>query len=399
MQRDKIDLIIFSLSRHDSFISSPSFSLAKEFAKHNRVFYIDHPYSLKDLVGERKTTQLKSRLGTLFTGKNRYRKPTGQDNLTVVIPGLTLPVNFFPEGVLYDALSSVNDAILFRTIRRIIRDFGVQKFVYANFFDPYFGIHFPNDLQPLKKIYQSMDDLSQVPYTAKHGIRMEREMMRTYDDTFVTSRELYRIHEPYARKIHYHPNAADLTIFSKALDATLERPEEIKALAKPLIGYTGNIDERPDYELLRKIADDNKDKYLVMVGPVNTQEHISAGLNALDNVIFIGPKKIEQLPAFLKHFSCTIIPFKRNVLTRSIYPLKINEYLAAGKPVVAMNFSEDIASFRPEAYIADSHDEFLQLIKTAMQEDNETRRRERIEKAAKNTWQNRVAEFWEAIGL
>ncbi len=399
MQRDKIDLIIFSLSRHDSFISSPSFSLAKEFAKHNRVFYIDHPYSLKDLVGERKTAQLKNRYATLFTGKNRYRKVAGQDNLTVVIPGLTLPVNFFPEGGLYNTLSSVNDAILFRTIRRIIRDFGVTNFIYANFFDPYFGIRFPKDIQPLKKIYQSMDDLSQVAYTAKHGIRMEREMMQTYDDTFVTSRELYRIHQPYARKIHYHPNAADLTIFSKALDAALERPEDIRNLDKPLIGYTGNIDERPDYELLRKIADDNKDKYLVMVGPVNTTEHIQAGLDKLDNVVFTGPKKIEQLPAYLKHFSCTIIPFKRNVLTRSIYPLKINEYLAAGKPVVAMNFSEDIASFSPAAYIANSYDEFLQLLKTAIREDNETRKRERIEKAARNTWQNRVAEFWEAIGM
>lgn len=399
MQRDKIDLIIFSLSRHDSFISSPSFSLAKEFAKNNRVFYIDHPYSLKDLVGERKTSQLKNRLGTLFTGKNRYRKPTAQENLTVVIPGLTLPVNFFPEGALYDALSSVNDAILYRTIRRIIRDFDVKDFIYANFFDPYFGVHFPTDIRPLKKIYQSMDDLSQVPYTAKHGIRMEREMMKTYDDTFVTSRELYRIHEPYARKIHYHPNAADLTIFSTALDATVERPEELKTLDRPLIGYTGNIDERPDYELLRKIADDNKDKYLVMVGPLNTHEHIDVGLDTCDNVVFIGPKKIEQLPAFLKHFSCTIIPFKRNVLTRSIYPLKINEYLAAGKPVVAMNFSEDIASFSPAAYIANSHDEFLQLVKTAIREDDDTRKRERIEKAAKNTWQNRVAEFWEAIAV
>lgn len=399
MERSKLDIIIFSLSRHDSFISSPSFSLAKEFAKNNRVFYIDHPYSVKDLYGERKTQQLKNRLSTLFTGKNKYRKPVPSDKLTVVIPGLTLPVNFFPEGALYNALSSYNDFILFNTIRKIIRDFQVTDFIYLNAFDPYFGIHFPKDIRPLKKIYQSMDDLSQVPYTAKHGIRMEHEMMQTYDHTFVTSRELYRLHEPFAKTIHYHPNAADLSIFSKALDNASERPEEIKDLKRPLIGYTGNIDERPDYELLRKIADDNKDKYLVMVGPINTTEHEQVGLDRLENVIFTGPKKIEQLPAYLKHFDCTIIPFKRNVLTRSIYPLKINEYLAAGKAVIAMNFSEDIASFGKVAYIAGSHEEFLEMLKRSIQEDSESKRQDRIAEASRNTWQNRVKEFWEAIGL
>lgn len=398
MKRGGIDIIIFSLSRHDSFISSPSFSLAKEFAKQNRVFYIDHPYSIKDLFGERKTNQFKNRIGTLLTGKNKYRKPAG-DNLTVVIPGITLPVNFFPEGGLYNSLASINDAILFKTIRRIVKDFQVKDFIYLNAFDPYFGIYFPADIKPLKKIYQSMDDLSQVPYTAKHGIRMEREMMKTYDDTFVTSRELFRLHEPFARRIHYHPNAADVSIFSKALDQHAERPDEIKDLQKPLIGYTGNIDERPDYELLRKLAEDNQDKYLVMVGPINTHEHQENGLDTMKNVIFTGPKKIEQLPAFLKHFDCTIIPFKRNVLTRSIYPLKINEYLAAGKPVIAMNFSEDIASFSPVAYIAGSHEEFLRMVKISMQEDTADKKQARIEAASRNTWQNRVEEFWQAIGL
>jgi hypothetical protein len=48
------DIICFSLSRWDSAISSPALSLAKEFAKNNRVFYIDHPFSWKDYFNERK---------------------------------------------------------------------------------------------------------------------------------------------------------------------------------------------------------------------------------------------------------------------------------------------------------------------------------------------------------
>ncbi|HRE53106.1 MAG TPA: hypothetical protein PK339_16935, partial [Flavitalea sp.] len=53
------DIICFSLSRWDAPISSPALSLAKEFAKHNRVFYIDHPFSWKDLITERNTPQVR----------------------------------------------------------------------------------------------------------------------------------------------------------------------------------------------------------------------------------------------------------------------------------------------------------------------------------------------------
>jgi len=55
-------------------------------------------------------------------------------------------------------------------------------------------------------------------------------------------------------------------------------------------------------------------------------------------VVFYGPKKVQDLPAYLKTFSLGIIPFIKNQFTKGIYPLKINEYLAAGIPVVSTNF-------------------------------------------------------------
>lgn len=395
---DRVDIIFLSLLRHDWSLASSSFSLAKEFAKKSRVFYIDHPYSVKDLFSGANKGKARSKLSTIFTRKNSYRSVAGLPNLQAITLALTWPINFFPEGKIYDAGSRINDAIFFGGIRKMIDDYGIKDFIYINAYDPYVGLDFPIDIRPLKKIYLCLDDLSQVPYTAKHGIRLEREMMEHYDDTFVTSKELYRLHSPVARRIHYFPNAADFNIFSRALNDDIERPDEIVNLDKPLVGYIGNIDERPDYKLLRKVADNNPDKYLVMVGPVNTNEHIENGLDGLKNVIFTGPKKPEQLPAFLKYFDCVLIPFKCNVLTKSIYPLKINEYLAAGKPVIATNFSEDIKTFDRVAYIAESYDDFLKLLKVSIDEDSEQRKRERIEEASRNTWENRVSGFWNVIG-
>src|SRR5690606_9247817 len=108
-------------------------------------------------------------------------------------------------------------------------------------------------------------------------------------------------------------------------------------------------------------------------------------------------KKIEELPNYLQKFDCAIIPFKCNKLTKSIYPLKINEYLAGGKPVVTTNFSEDIRLFKDVIFIADTDDDFLQYIDIAIGQDNVELAQKRMMFSSNNTWVNRVAEFWKII--
>jgi teichuronic acid biosynthesis glycosyltransferase TuaH len=393
------DIVIFSLSRHDSLISSPSYSLAKEFARSSRVFYIDHPYSVKDLLQDFSVIRKQNKLKGLLFGGSEYKFIDGYNkNLVVVTMPLTLPVNFLPEGFLYDALSKVNNKRLFKTIRSLLHEFKVKKFIYVNAFDPYFGLHFPADIRPVLKVYQSMDDLSQVAYTAKHGIRLERELMSQYDHTLVTSRQLYRLHEPFARRIHYHPNAVDGKLFGLSREKSLEIPVDLAKIKKPILGYTGAIDYRPDYTLLSKLADAHKDKSLVFIGPFTDKEPLESDLMSKPNVYFLGSKKIEELPPYLAFFDCLLIPFKCNVLTSSIYPLKVNEYLASGKPIVATNFSEDIRSFNEVVYVSEDHENFISNIDRALGENSATKQEIRIRVSNENTWEMRVKQFWQLIG-
>jgi teichuronic acid biosynthesis glycosyltransferase TuaH len=120
-------------------------------------------------------------------------------------------------------------------------------------------------------------------------------------------------------------------------------------------------------------------------------------LDKMPNVIFTGSKKISELPAYVAYSDCTLIPFQCNTLTKSIYPLKINEYLAAGKPVVTTNFSHDINDFKDVAYLADSHEEFLKQIEKSLAEDSPERQKLRIKVAEQNSWKARVGTFWELI--
>jgi glycosyltransferase involved in cell wall biosynthesis len=121
------------------------------------------------------------------------------------------------------------------------------------------------------------------------------------------------------------------------------------------------------------------------------------GLDKLSNVMATGNKQLEELPAYVKYADCCIIPFALTPLTQSIYPLKINEYLSAGKPVVTTHFSDDIATFASVAIVAKSHDEFLENIALSMAHDSKQKAAARVAFASANNWSARAMELMRII--
>jgi glycosyltransferase involved in cell wall biosynthesis len=369
------DIVCLSLSRWNAEISSPAVALAKEFAKKGRVFFIEHPYSYKDVF---------------FTRRRKSNSPT------VFTPQTVLPINFLPEGKLYNFFSSINNNIVLKTLRKTINENNIREYIFINFFDPFFLQFIPDDIEPLKYVYQCMDDMTEVPYTNRHGVRLENEIIRRADLVLCTSKELTGIKSAYSDRVRFHPNAADFELFNKAVQETLKRPDDLPS-HKKIIGFTGSVEYRTDTELVKKIAAAHPDKILFFVGPVSLQQKEINELKAFSNIYFAGAKHISELPAYLQYFDCCVIPYKVNRLTASIYPLKINEYLAAAKPVIATKFSTDIASFSDCAYIANNHDEFIRFVDEAINENDAAKSRLRIQRASLNSWTNRVEEFWKML--
>jgi hypothetical protein len=94
---------------------------------------------------------------------------------------------------------------------------------------------------------------------------------------------------------------------------------------------------------------------------------------------------------------CVLIPFLCNTLTASIYPLKINEYLAAGKAVVSTAFSDDIQGFSEYIYLAQDHTAFIGQIERALQENDSTMVQNRSALAETNSWAARIRQLWQEI--
>jgi glycosyltransferase involved in cell wall biosynthesis len=233
-------------------------------------------------------------------------------------------------------------------------------------------------------------------YTAKHGRSLEKEMIRKYDLTLATSQRLSEYARLYSKHVFYLPNAADFKLFQQARGASIDRPREIELVDRKIIGYIGHIDHRMDYDLLTDIARNYPEYVLLLVGPTGSNFERSH-LEKLPNVIRTGSKLLTELPAYVRFMDCGIIPFLCNKLTESIYPLKLNEYLAAAKPVVTTNFSPDLNEFEDVIKIASTNLEFVASLSDELRTDSEEKQQSRLKKAAENTWEARVQEFWRIV--
>jgi len=395
----KLPIVILSMSRWDGDFSSASWSLAKAFARENEVYYVDYPFTWMDVVREWGKDQVKKRRAALIYGIGATNPIPGQgDRLRSLTPKAMLPINWAPSGSgMYAALSRWNNRSLFRTIHRELRKAGHSSYILFNSFNPLYGYERPKGMEVACYAYQSRDNLRALEYyLKKHGERLETEVIRNADFSLATSKQLRAdLMELSGREVHYFPNAADIELFSQAQSGDIPRPADIAHIDKTMIGYTGNICQRMDYEILLDLSNRHPDKAIVLVGPKNYAAHTDIPLDKLPNVHFCGPKKIEELPGYLAHFDVLILPFKCNELTRSIYPLKINEYLASGKPVVSTNFSEDIAGFGDTIYLSNTAGEFSGLIDKALQSENDEKRARRISVSKTNSWDARVKLFWE----
>jgi uncharacterized SAM-binding protein YcdF (DUF218 family) len=217
--------------------------------------------------------------------------------------------------------------------------------------------------------------------------------LKISDVVFVTSKALYDRCVKYNDKVTIFPFGVNSDDFEKVRDADIALPEELKNIKKPIVGYVGGIHKWIDQELVKSLALDRPDYSFVFVGPLQTDVAALAGIK---NIHFLGNKKHGELPNLVKNFSVGIIPYLITDYTKNVYPTKLNEYLAMGKPVISTGLPE-IRMFN-EKYsnivtIGNGPREFAEGIDKALKDDNRGMEVRRSEIAAENSWKNRIEEM------
>lgn len=388
------NIFILGATKFDGPDQSTSFNIARQLSKNNFVYYIDYPITWKDYIKFKRTPQIRKRK-PFFSPFADGIIASDLKNLKVVISPLVLSINFLPEGKIYRALLRINEMLIRRRIKKVIRLNDVKDFIYINSFN----FHYPRMaelLKPVLSVYHCVDPMI-IPYDMKHGIISENELVVKSDLVICTSRKLYEEKKVQNKNTFFIPNAADINQSSQALDADLLINKHISDIKKPIIGYTGSIERRFDYDLLKEVIDNNKDKSFVFAGPL-MPEFVPHWFLKTDNIFFIGRLPFTDMPGLIKGFDVAIIPFKKDAVSRTIFPLKLFEYLGAGKPVIATNFNPDLEEFT-HGVVAFCEDalSFTKALEDALKNDNTAMRQARIAVAKENTWEKRSEEIAELI--
>lgn len=393
-------IFILSLMRFDGAYESTNYTIARRLAEHNDVYYIDNPYTHRDYLVKMPRENWERRK-ECFSPKSSGILDTDLPRLKIIITPPVLSINFIPEGFIYRLLLKLNEKLIAGRVLKIIRERSIRDYIFINSFN----FHYPGVaglLNPKLYVYHCVDPLI-ADFDTRHGLISEADICKQADLIICTSKQLYKEKQELNDQVFFVPNAADLSHSSKALDPELPlNPIVATHKNRKLIGYFGNIERRMDFEMLDQLTTEMADCNFVFAGPYERQ-NLPEWLFRKPNVFLPGKVPYAEMPSVMKGFDVAIIPFAKDDVSRTIFPLKLFEYLGAGKPVVCTDFNTDLKEFTGEAvaYVSGAK-AFGDAIEAALSgNNNEALLAERLRIAAENTWDARLEQinaiFYDAL--
>jgi glycosyltransferase involved in cell wall biosynthesis len=309
-----------------------------------------------------------------------------------VLPGLTVrkSLNLLPWGQRYRLSDRVNGLVGALVVRRAASRLPLPRIAWL--YDPRatWAIGAVGDAFG---VYDCVDDYAEQVAGDRNRALVAAADRRAATESrlvFTTTRALRERHARVNARTELVRNVGDFAHFSPAAERDLARGD-LAALPRPVLGFAGNILSRKlDVELLASIADRDPERSVLVAGPADDGlRPAMERLAARPNVTWLGPVPYGELPAVIAAFDVGLIPYATNDYTRNVFPLKLFEYLAAGKPVVATGLPE-LVDFEPDVVVGTGIEDAEQGIAAALalRGPDDVARRQAI--AAENTWETRT---------
>jgi glycosyltransferase involved in cell wall biosynthesis len=390
------DFIVYGLQPWDLNIASTCKYTALEISKNNRVLFVNPPLQRSSALKEKHKPEVQKRL-RIIKGEEADLVQENE-NMWILYPRTIVEsINWIKSPAIFNFLNKINDKRFAKKVKQAAKKLNFKDVILFNDNSMLNGFYFKELLKPSLFIYLLRDAVILVDYHKRHGTRLQPQIIAKADFAVANS----DFFANYCRETN--PNSfmigqgCDLTMYNDK-DGTLQIPDDLKDIKKPIIGYVGFLTTiRLDIEVLVHYAEQRPDTSLVLVGPED-ENFKNSRLHKLDNVYFLGRKNPDKLAAYIKGFDVALNPQKVNKITDVNYPLKIDEYLAMGKPTVATK-TTFMAYFKDYTYLPATKEEYVTEIDKALKENTPQLEQSRIEYASTHTWENFVSKIYDQIKI
>jgi glycosyltransferase involved in cell wall biosynthesis len=388
---DEYSFVIYSIIPWDGVWQRPQ-HFATRLAKHNKVLYVD-PVGLQHIVAA--------------SGNSPAVVTRINEKLTVLRPQV------LPGGKTRSRIIDLNDAIILQAIHTHLgRTEQTKPVLITN--TPLantMAVKYPWEAV----VYDVIDDFISASWAPSDAADRERELFSRADTVFTGTYSLWEKKQSFHSESEFIPCGVEVDHFTRANDPDRIVPDDIGSLPKPVFGYFGGLNERLDADLLCELARSYPNGSVVLIGPIFSDFGLSdfsdpwasvlpnpsaPGFRLKEcpkNIHLLGIRPYEQLPSYLKAFDICLLPYVLNKVTRDIHPVKILEYLAAGRPVVSTPLPDVKRFYSETVSIADSRESFMGCIEKILATESEETVRSRIEFAKEKTWEKMAERMHEKI--
>ncbi len=343
----------------------------------NRVLYIENTGSRMPRVGEigRLWEKIKNRLRTI----KGFKKIDA--NLFLFTP-LVIPFPYL--GI----VRFINRLLIMGSIKRWVRQMHFHNSLVWTYLPTGTTLDIIRELDPEVVVYYCIADFAEFKHHPRL-ITFEDRLLERADIVFAQGEEIKQRCERIAKNVSVYPAGVTMEAFKRPRPS--ETAKQIRALKGRIIGYIGTVNKYIDLTLLAKLAQKGKDRQVVLVGP--NQVDLSA-LEKLENFHYFPGVPHAEIPAVIGSFDLCLIPYILDSYTKTVYPTKMLEYLAAGKTALSYHLPE-VEKFSREnenciTVVKDRRAFITQAEKMLKRRPSPAEQKKYKAIAGKNSWPSRV---------
>jgi len=358
--------------------------IMERLARQNNILFVEYHYTVKDIIATwlgKQNAPVKRLFGINSLMKIETNVGSKVFNL---VPPAGIPVYFLKNEKIFNLLFRFNSYIYRKALQKVISKLNFQRPIIITAYNPFYGLSLQNKLGAKTNIYYCYDGVESV-FFGERIFKVEEMFSKSADAIITTSDFLNNEKLKLNSNSFVVKNGVDFSLFSKYAK------KEIYKRDRKRVGFIGSLDPRFDIETVEYAVRKLSHFDFEFTGDMRNVT-MKNKLRSYPNVQFFDPVKPNTVPELLAKYDVGIIPYIVNEVNKNIYPLKINEYLAVGVPVVMTPFAY-LPEFENMVSVSIDKDDFCTKLIFETETDTTKKLSQRILFASENSWDARTESF------